>query len=402
MKHYIIIGASAAGLATVGKLSKLISPKDRITCISSHRFDPYNTCLLADKLASENTLSDLSLVNTRCFEKENISLLKNMKVIDINPSTKTITLHSGAHMNYDALCIATGTTAYTLPQFKEKRPSNLFTFHTLNDQISLSSYIIKNKPKTALIVGAGLSGIECADALMKRGINVTIVEQHTTLLPHLINQEASTFLEKKIKELSQSIYLSTRLEHCNIINDVITTCKLSNGIHLNPDMVITTIGSYQNLELAHKAGIITDQSGIITNPFLETNIPGIFAAGDVIGITDKLTEKRIRSCTWPDAVQQGIIAGTNMIEKKKVYNALPLLLSSHFFNTEFVSCGIINSTPSSSTHEVSSLEHYHLFTIENNHLKGFLMIGKIDNIGTLRRLISTQEALSSSFFSMIS
>jgi NAD(P)H-nitrite reductase large subunit len=379
---YIIIGASAAGIAAATKI-RSCDKEGSIFCIDQQRVMPYNTCLLVDVLSQEKEVQEIALKKDIFFQEQNIDLGLGITVVSINKKEKTITTDSNQIFVYKKLLLATGTEARQLISGK-----GIFSFHQLTDVFVIQDYKSAHYVRLVLILGAGLSGVEAADAFIKKGYQVFIVEKAKRLLPEFLNEEASQFLQKKMEAAGVTLFLETELvtlEHENNQNVV----YLNQGQIIVAQMVLVTIGSIQNSRIAALAGIAVDDKGIIVNQYLQTSDEYIFAAGDVIGFYDNVQKKKIRNGTWPEAVKQGMIAGHNMVQSKsQSYGAAPVLTSSRFFGLAFISGGLLQAETGDQIFEHRMQESYYRCIVSEGRLKGVIMIGQLKAVGYLRRALA--------------
>jgi 3-phenylpropionate/trans-cinnamate dioxygenase ferredoxin reductase subunit len=392
-KRHIIIGASAAGIGVLTKLRKL-APNDDILCLTAQTEMPYNTCLLADYLSEGTPPPTLWTKTADFFSQNNIELHLNTRVTEIDSEKQYVTDQNGTHYSYDTLFIGTGTRAYHLPT---ERPatSGLFGFQTLTDTHQLDEFLLTAQPKKALVIGAGLSGVECADALTERGLSVTIAEYADGLLPTLINKDASAAIMTNLTKAGSTFHGGSRVEHVCVDTDGgATGALLSDGTTLHADLVVVAIGAQPNSKLAANAGLTIQNHSIVVDRHLTTSHENIYAGGDVAAVPLYGSESLARSCTWPDAMQQGMFAARAMAGAPKPYPGVTIVLSSHFYGTQFVSAGPVTQPPT----EYQQILHsgpgwYHQYLVHENRLKGFCLVGKLEQIGALRRLLTTQEEI---------
>jgi NAD(P)H-nitrite reductase large subunit len=399
-KKHIIIGASAAGIGVLSKL-RALAPEDEITCIASQNEMPFNTCLLANYLSTGIQPTTLYTKPENFFKRNNINLKLATRVTQINSKAQKITDHTGQNYQYDTLFLGIGTQARRL-RTDFTPTSGYFQFHTLSDAIALDTFVKKTHPLTAIIVGAGLSGIECADALTERGVKVTIIDPATHPLATLLTKTAGDMLELMMKRAGTTFYANTTVQE--IVVEPFTGktigVELDNGIELFADMVVCAIGANTNLELSMQAAATIISGGILVDKYMQIRgSNSIFAGGDVATVPTplyvqgkNLSSNTARSCTWPDAMHQGMIAANSMAGAPIEYPGVTVTPSSHFYGTQVISSGGMNhKTQSDKTIIYAGENWYHFFTIENDTLQSFFMLGNMRNVGVYRKLLASQK-----------
>lgn len=397
--NYVIIGSSAAGIGTAAKLREL-DPTGTITCLTREPIMPYNRCLIADVLAGKKSDTQVNLRSPAFFSEKNITIQTNAHVTGINPETQQVTLASGASINYDKLCIATGRSGW-IPELPGNNLTGVFPFYGLTDVHQILDYVTQHAPNNIIVVGGGLSGLEAADALRSycTGINqtptITVLERATHVLPRQLEAKGAAMLEK----LAQCCDIKFRFDTITQLNpstkDTVASATLTSGQVMPADLVIFAIGGQPNIGLAKNAGIKLHHNAIDVDARMQTSAPNIVACGDVAAIVDQLTGEKIASCLWPDAVAQGLVAAHTMAGLEKNYPGSLVVTSSHIFNTTFVSAGPI-AVPNHGYRalERSGDDFYHVFLVnEANCLRGFALVGNVDNVGKLRRALVEQTPI---------
>jgi len=393
-KKYVIIGASAAGIACANRLRQL-DKESEIICISDEIESPYNKCLLADYMAGTKEQKEIYTLTLDQAQQKNITLMLGQKVVDVKSTVKQIVLNDGSTINYDALLIAVGTSP-RMPQIPHAQGlKNLFTFHRLCDIQSILTGVKENKYKKAIVIGSGLSGLECADALQQQGVAVTVVELQQRILSTHIDAQASLFIQDRMKQHSIEFIAKCSVESFDTINECIQKVHVSDGSILEADLFIFAIGLQPNLELPLKAGVATQELGIITDDYMQTSIVDIYAAGDIALVRDQLTGMLVPSRTWPDAMLQGLITAHAMVGQAKKYPGIAAVISSAFFGIKFASCGPVAFPPQSYEQVINEQpDFYHSFLLENDYLKGFLLVSNTGAVGKLRQLLLTKTPVT--------
>lgn len=398
MNTVVIIGTSAAGLAAAGKL-RALNPSIKIVCLTKEVEMPYNRCLIADCLAGSKTSEQVCTKKAHFFEEQSIELRLSSEVIALDATKKQITvLFQGKEetLTYDALLIASGRSAFVPAPFLPLQPG-VFPFYDLSHVTEMLGYIESTHVKRALVVGGGISGLECADALLSRGLMVTIVEREASLLPSQIDADGALFLAQLLRDKGIVLHCQTTVEELASApheqGGVLVSVSLSNGIQQSFDLVVVATGGRQNSSFARDAGIACDQFGIITDIHQATNLPGVFAAGDICSVIDLLTEKRTCSTLWPDAVAQGLSAAHSIAGLSKPYAGTLTITSTHVFGTTLVSCGDFNTLAADETLSKQEAAFYHKFYLSKGIVRGFVMIGNVGSVGQLRKAILEKTPL---------
>lgn len=391
-KKYVIIGASAAGIGAINKLRQF-DPTAEIICISAQTVLPYNKCLLADFLSEAKSEDQIRIFTEKLKAEKNIQLLLGTQVDSIHAQQKMITLGTNENLYYDSLLIATGSSVFVPPFAQKEDVRGIFTFHTLEDARAIISYIKKYQSKKIVIVGAGLSGLECADALIKQA-HVTMIEMKSQVLPSLIDGQSARFIQKRMERSHIDFLNNEKVVALESMKGAITHVLLESGARIACDLMIITTGMVCNSQIARSAGITCEKTAIVTDSFMQTDKNDIYAAGDVILVRDNISNAVVPSCTWPDAMLQGAHAAASMTGNAKAYNGVNLILNSSFFGLKF-STTLTHLMACETTIKEDDNAHNKI-QIENNSIIGFTLIGEHNALfSSLKKMVLTKEQLSS-------
>lgn len=325
---YIIIGASAAGIAALNRLQQLDPQAPKL--IISAESQAYNKCLLINYGSDEIARSSLLLKYT---DDAHTTFKWGARVVSLDCSLSTITLDDGSAFSFKRLLIATGCRPIIPDVLKHTSFENLFFLHTLTD-----TQILKDQNQRCIaIIGAGLTGLECADMLTKKGHIVTLIERDAYFLSSFISAEQSKHIEQKLQELKIDYRLSTEIKQVHAQNNRITGLEIDNNGTIECDLFICAAGTLPNNQFAQRAGIVCTREGIIVNDYFQTSQATIYAAGDVICRPEM--GGFIRSTTWTDAVIQGYYAAWAMSGKPRAYPGIRSRISSRFFGLHLAKSG---------------------------------------------------------------
>src|SRR5437762_7184581 len=268
----VIIGAGAAGNAAAEMLRRE-GYDGPIKLIGADEFLPYDRPNLSkDYLAGIAPEEWIPLRPPEFYRDQNIDTVTNTSVTLIDPKEKQVILSGGRSLGYGALLLATGAEPVRLGIPGDDLPHVCY-LRTLAD----SRRIIEKaqNAKRAVVIGASFIGLEVAASLRERKIEVAVVGKHPQPLEKILGREMANLIRETHEAHGVKFYLGRTPA---VIQD--RHVQLDDGTILDCDLVVVGIGVRPNTALAEKAGIATD-NGILINEFLETSVPGIFAAGDI-------------------------------------------------------------------------------------------------------------------------
>jgi nitrite reductase (NADH) large subunit len=305
----VIIGNGIAGLSAAEEIRKL-DQLESIVIISEEDCHTYYRTRLSHYLSKDFAQEDVLIHPASWYEDNNIQVLLNKRVQRIDPDVQIVELSDGSNLEYDKLLLANGSSSF-VPPVKGSDASNVFALRSLTDAKAIQA-TAKNAKK-ALVVGGGLLGLEGANALLELGLDVTVVEFAPRLLPRQMDSEASLVVKDIVEKQGIRLLLDAQVEE--IQGNPAYACKLKSGEIIETDLVLFSAGVRSNIHLAKEAGIATDRA-VLVNEYMETSVKNIYAAGDVAeynGMSFNI---------WPISVEQGKVAGQNILGEKVSYQAI--------------------------------------------------------------------------------
>nr|MBP9765594.1 NAD(P)/FAD-dependent oxidoreductase [Candidatus Babeliales bacterium] len=305
-KKIIVVGLSAASVAFITKL-RSFDKESEIICFSAEPDMPYNRCLLADFLTGELEQQALQLKDLNFYQNNNIQVFFNTYVTRLDTPNNRVYVQDMAY-EYDYLFLGIGTRPFVPKSLAIDDIKGVFTFHTLQDMVAINQYIDDYKPRNAVVIGAGLNGMEAVSSLHQKGIEVTVVEAQETILPGQVQADVASWLLQHITVAGVTAYMSTKVVSIQSQQGQVSGALLDSQSVVPADMVIVAAGSLVNSELVQHAGIELLNGSIVVSDRMQTSISNIFAAGDVCIVPDFITKKMVRSTTWSDAMLQGLCA----------------------------------------------------------------------------------------------
>ncbi len=390
-KRHIIIGSSAAGLSAAKRLA-ILAPKDEIICISDEPVLPYNKCHLASYLAGEKQEIEVLTLQPEELENKGITFNLGVRVLNIDTDAQEVTCDDGSVLHYDTLFIGTGSSPKMPPILNIRDCKGVLTFHSLEDAQRLLHLKAEKKLHTAIIIGAGLSGLECADALRSHGVEVHVIELRDRVLSQQVNAAGAALIQTNMEKVGIHFYPNQQVTQILDIDGFVSGVLLADGRSLTADTVIVTTGLKPNTELLDNTSIERLQGHIMVNEYMQTNLSGVYAGGDACMVIDQITGERVPSRAWSDAMLQGLTAAFNMVGQRKIYPGTAVVTSSAFFSLKFATCGdVVDIASNSQVQEVSTSDSYQLFVTKNGILRGFLLVGDTSKLNQCRRAVLTKE-----------
>ena len=388
--HHIVIGAGPAGVTACETLRHL-DPACRISLIGGEPEPPYSRMAIPYLLVENINEQGTYLRKTDNYFTDQQIEVRQEVVTAVNPQDNTITLAPGDTLAYDRLLIATGASPIKLPIPGIDLPG-VHNCWTLADARAIAA---RATPGASLVlVGAGFIGCIILEALVKRGVQLTVVEREDRMVPRMLDEVAGGLLKRWCE--NKGITVLTNSGVASIEQDKKRLAvQLDTGDTLPADLVITATGVRSNVDFLVASGIEIDQ-GILVDPYLETNQKRIFAAGDVAQGRDYSTGGYAVQAIQPTAVEHGRIAAANMVNQYSVIHPGSLnmnvldtlgLISASFGQWMGVEGGDQSILLDEDRYRYLNLQ------FDGDYLTGASSLGHTQHIGVLRGLIRSRVPL---------
>src|SRR3972149_5521461 len=267
MPKYVIVGASAAGIGAVEAIRE-VDPVGKVTVISEEHCPQYSRPMISDLVSGKANFEKMMCREDEFWEKNEVQALTGRTAVSLNLTEKYVALDRGDRVNFEKLLIATGGKPF-VPKIEGADKDGVFTFTTLSDAERLLARI--EKSKKALVIGAGLIGVSAAEALVKRGLKVTMVEFKDKILSLLLDATASDIVENVIRKAGGSIITGQTVQR--ILgkpedDNAVCGAVLTDGGQMSCDLVIIAIGVIPRMELVAGTDVKTNK-GIIVDRFMQ-------------------------------------------------------------------------------------------------------------------------------------
>ncbi|NDL68173.1 FAD-dependent oxidoreductase [Anaerotalea alkaliphila] len=313
----LIIGNGAAGIATADAIRKR-NGAATVTIIDEEPSAVYYKPLLSEYLANDAKEEDLFLHGQDWYDELGIELRTGCQVASIDPQAQEAVLCDGERLPYDRLVLAAGARSF-VPPIKNAQLPGVFTLRSLQNANAMKEYLAHSRK--VVIVGGGLIGLEAASEIRKNGLEVTVVEIAERLLPRQLDEQGARIFEQAIVDTGIAMVKGASVVEI-LGSDKVEGVRLSTGDTLEADFVLVSAGVKPETTLAASAGIRCER-GVVVDLQMRTNVPNIYAAGDVAVC------EGVNYSIWPEAIEQGRVAGSNAVGDHMDYEAY---ITSNVFN----------------------------------------------------------------------
>ncbi|MBZ0090916.1 MAG: FAD-dependent oxidoreductase, partial [Sulfuricellaceae bacterium] len=274
----VMIGNGMAGVRTLEELLRLAPDLYDITVFGAEAYANYNRILLSPVLAGEQTVKDIMLNDVDWYEANGIKLHLNKKVNKIDRKQRVVFAEDGTSAEYDRLILATGSNPFMLPL-----PGNdLDGVIGFRDVYDVEKMIAASQQhKHAIVIGGGLLGLEAANGLKLRGMDVTVVHIGEWLMERQLDKTAAKLLQNSLEEKGLKFLLQKQTEQILGKDGKLTSIRFKDGQEIPADLVVMAVGIRPNTALAESAGIHCNR-GIVVNDTMQTYDPRIYAIGECV------------------------------------------------------------------------------------------------------------------------
>ncbi len=384
MKQYLIIGNGVAAAACIEGIRQKDS-QGSITVISGEKYRTYCRPLLSGFLEGRTELKKLAFRPDDFYRKNGCRVIYGDKAVCFDPQAQTVTLESGAVLEYDALCLATGSLPLNRRYPGLNTVERKCCFHGMNNALTLDRLV---KPGTGvLILGAGLAGLHCAAGLAGRVAEVTVCDRSPQLLPQLLDAETAGALQKHMEQHGVTFRLGdapVRFQGNTVV--------LQDGKRLRFDLLVMAQGAKGNTALMEAAGGEVG-NGILVSDRMHTSLPRVYAAGACTEGLQSVGSARHSLMLLPDAYMQGHCAGVNMAGGSTVFDKKTLLHTLEFFGRRMVLAGDCAAPEDGLILAEKTPHGFQKFFIKENKLVGFILFGDTERAGIYTALLREQASL---------
>lgn len=317
VKKIVVVGgghAAAQFCASINEAGQDV----QVVLVTAEGYLPYQRPPLSKTWLKDEDPQPAWLRPASFYADNTIDVHVNTRVSAIDPAAQSVTLYSGDTLSYDALVLATGARARTLPLFGGNF-SNVTAVRTIADARCLREQVAA--ASRVVVVGGGFIGLEVAATAAGLGKHVTVLEASDRLLGRSVSPEVSDWLLQAHQANGVTIELNARADRLDVVDEKVTGIWVGDK-QFAADVVVLAVGSEPNVDLAQAAGLACD-NGVVVNEFMQTSQPDIYAIGDCTAFPSATLGRRVRLESVQNANDQARCAARSILGDPVPYTAMP-------------------------------------------------------------------------------
>ena len=374
----VIVGAGPAGI-TVAETLREHDRDVEITVLSSEPFPPYAPPAMADHFRTGRE-DALFWKGRDIHERLRVDFKPSARVRSLAPQARKLSLTDGSVLTYDRLVIATGSGLYAPVAGYDL--CGIYNFKSLSAARELLGGIRAGRIRRAIIVGAGFIGVELALLLRELDVTVTMVEMQDRLMWRVLEPETAGIVLDNVRARGVEVQLGACAEA--FLGDVEATgIRLESGEELHADAYIAATGVKPNIEWLEGSGVETNW-GVVVDDRLRTNIPGIYAAGDVAETPDRMTGEPYVHAIFPNAVAQARLVAASLLHFDGIYEGAETMNSLKHLGVDVMAVGSLGGQEVLRRRQNGVLRKVF---VTDGRIKGFCLVGDIRGAGVYRSLM---------------
>ena len=386
--HHVILGAGPAGVIAAETI-RTHAPTDRITLVGDEAELPYSRMAIPyllmgniDERGTHLRKSDSHYADLRITQVH--ALAKRVDVV-----ARTVQLDNGASLAFDRLLIATGSRPIR-PNIPGIDTAGVHPCWTLDDARKIMA--LATKGARVLQMGAGFIGCIIMESLAARGVHLSVVEMGDRMVPRMMGPTAGGMIKDWCVSKGVEVHTGTRVEA--IEAGAPLRVRLSNGQHVAADLVISAVGVRPAIGFLENSGV-TCLLGVLTDEHLQSNVPGIYAAGDCAEAFDKISGKTIVSAIQPNAAEQARVAALNMVGQRATLRGVTQINVLDTLGLISTSFGDWQGAPGGEQVELTDRKAARHLSLQfkDDVLVGCNSIGWTEHVGVMRGLVEGQVRL---------
>ena len=383
--QYVIIGNGVAGTTAAANIRKF-GVEGKIIILSDEPYPFYSRIRLPEYLCNDVDEKGLIIRKNTWYEENRIDLFLNTAVTDIDVAGKKVMASDSLTIKYDRLLLATGGVSF-VPPIPGADKKGAFTLRTLDDARAIKEFA-KQSNNRVVLIGGGVLGLEAGNSLRKAGNFISVVEFFPRLLPRQMDPPCAEILRAQLEKMGFKFFLGAQAREITGM-DTAEGLTLEDGKHIDCDMIIISAGAGPNSFLAQKLNLPVEK-GVIVNNRMETGIPDIYAAGDLI------QHNGIFYGIWLAAEKQGEVAGINMAGGNAEYRGTTISNTLRVAGIDLCAAGDIDAEGRKDSILFKDPDNYiyKKIVVQDNCIVGTILYGDIRDRQKIIKAIETGKDIS--------
>lgn len=374
----VIIGNGPAAISAA-ETARGLDGACEIVMISKESVPFYSPCPLAEYVEASVPRDHLFLRDENFYREQRIETLFGCAAVGIDTVARQVKLASGVAVDYDRLLIANGANAFKPPIPGLADTPGVFSLKTLDDAEGILARL--PQARRAVVIGSGFIGLEAAQGLVRRGLQVTVLEALGQVLPQMLDTEMSALVERRLREHGVEVLINCKAEAILGGASGITAVR-AGGQDIPCDLLVCAAGVRPDLSFLGGSGIAT-AAGILVDTHMQTNVPDVYAAGDVVEALDTQGQHRVLA-NWPNATNGGRIAALNMVGVQRRSRGMDSINVVRIFDIPVSSFGTNKGERTLRYEEEGVLRK---LTLNGSHIVGAQMYGDVNRTGMLYEMM---------------
>lgn len=379
----VIIGSGPAGIIAAEEL-RAADPTVELEMVTQEPYPPYSPPAMADHFLTGRS-EPLFWRGRDICERLEIAYRSPARVVGIDPPGRKVQLQDGGRLDYDALLIASGSRLHAPIEGAEL--PGVHDFKSLAAAETIMARVRSHEATTALIVGAGFIGMEIALLLADLGVSVAIIGRRTWVMPRMLDTETAEIAGRAM--VARGVDLRLGVEATGFVerDGDAAGVRLASGEILTANLYVAATGVKPNLAFLNGSGVATAW-GIAVDDHLRTNVPGVWAAGDVVEAPDRATGRTFVHAIFPNAVHQARVVAANILGADIVYPGAESMNSLKHLGLPIMAVGAMEGADELRWRDGDALRKVFL---EDGRIVGFRFAGEISGGGLLRSFLLRGE-----------
>lgn len=380
-----IVGFGGAGYCAAEE-ARRNDPDAEISVYSTTGTAPYNPMLTTyyvkgaigyDALFPFGSLEDIA-------KRLGIRFYPKTPVAALDAASRTLVLEDGTRRTYDSILLSTGASAF-VPRVPGIDLPRVFKMRTADDAVHLKTMLDAGGIGSALVIGASWVGIKVVEDMVERGIACTLVDGAKWIFPVAAFAETAERIHADLRQKGVSLAFEQMLDHIEPESDGRLTAVMQNGNRFTADTIAVCIGIRPNTAFLKDSGLAMGR-GVYVDEHMQTNYPGIYAAGDCCEAAEIQSGGHKNIGVWMNARMQGKVAGSRMTGGTLRFDANVLVNLAHYLHYDFISIGDVSACRSEDeVYEYESPRMY-LRAVRGEKIKCINMIGTAECNGAFKNL----------------